>query len=292
MTTDTILRRCVRSLPTLLVVLGLASPASAVEESSTRKETLEFAAGATERVLRVCNITGPVSARGYDGPEVRLVVRETYRGETREDLELAKERLGLRIERDGGAIDVAVGSRCGCRGDCRGGWDRDDRDRIGARHDFELQVPRGVRVELGTVNDGEVTLRDHRGDFRLANVNGSVAALDVAGSGSVTTVNGALTVRFAENPHAETSFRNVNGKIDVTFRPGLAAELGFETLNGEVYTDLPLDDTAVTKASHDARKGRHLLHKTWRTRAAADGGGVELSFTTVNGDIYLRDASR
>ena len=267
----------------------LAAPAAAVEESSTRQETLELTASPGESVLRVCNIAGPVSARGYDGSAVRLTVRETYRGDTREDLARAKERLGLRIEREGGAIDVAVGSRCGCHRDCRNDWnDHDDWDRIGARHELELQVPHGVRVELGTVNEGDVTLRDHRGDFRLSNVNGGVSALGVAGSGKVTTVNGALTVRFTENPRRETSFRNVNGKIDVTFPAALAAHLTFETLNGEVYTDLPLDDTAVTQASHDARKGKHRLQRSWRTRAAADGGGVELSFTTVNGDIYLR----
>jgi hypothetical protein len=282
-----------KHIPALAAALALttllAAPAAAVEESSTREETLEFAAGSTDRVLRVCNITGPVSARGYGGSEVRLTVRETYRGDTREDLARAKERLGLRIEREGGAIDLAVGSRCGCRRDCRDDWnDHDDWDRIGARHELELQVPHGVRVELGTVNEGDVTLRDHRGDFRLSNVNGGISALDVAGSGTVSSVNGPLTVRFTENPRRETSFRNVNGKIDVTFPAGLAAELTFETLNGEVYTDLPLDDTAVTQASHDARKGKHRLKRSWRTRAAADGGGVELSFTTVNGDIYLR----
>lgn len=294
MLTDKTLRRRRGLAPAApLLLLALAAPAGAVEESSTRQETLTFPAGSTERVLRVCNVTGPVSARGYDGAQVRLVVREIYRGDTPADLERAKEVLGLRIERQRGAIDLAVGSRCGCRRSCdENGERRRARDSIGARHDFELQVPRGVRVELGTVNGGDVTLRDHRGDFRLSNVNGSVAALDVAGSGSVTTVNGGMEVRFSENPREATSFRNVNGEIDVTFRPGLAAELSFQTLNGEVYTDLPLEDRAVAKASHDPRKGRHVLRKSWRTRAAADGGGVELSFTTVNGDIYLRDASR
>lgn len=296
MTTDTTFRRS-RRIPATLglsaLLLLLALPASAVEESSTREETLAFPAGAAERVLRVCNVAGSVSARGYDGAAVRLVVRQTFRGDTRGDLARAKEELGLRIEREGGAIDLAAGGRCGCRRDCDGDGKRHDGwDGIGARHDFELRVPRGVRVELGTVNEGDVTLRDHRGDFRLSNVNGPVAALDVAGSGSVTTVNGRVEVRFAENPRRATSFRSVNGEIDVTFRPGLAAELSFRTLNGEVYTDLPLDDTAVARASHDPEKGRHVLRKGWRTRAAGDGGGIELSFTTVNGDIYLRDASR
>jgi hypothetical protein len=283
---------------TALVILALAActaaPAAAIEERSTREETVTFGAGAGERVLRVCNVEGDILARGYAGAEVRVIVRETYRGETREELARAKEALALHIEREASAIELAVGAPCDCRQDCFGkgdrGWD-DRRGRFGARHDFEIQVPRGVRVELRTVNDGGVTLNDHRGGFQLANVNGPVAALDVAGSGSVSTVNGDLEVRFADNPRQPTSFKSVNGRIDVTFRPGLAAALSFQTLNGEVYTDLPLDETPVAEASHDPRQGKYLLRRGWRTRnAPADA--PELSFSTINGDIYLHGPAR
>lgn len=293
MTIQTIRRRQRRSR-TGLALLGLilascaAAPAAAVEERSTREETFTLEAGAGERVLRVCNIEGDVSARGYDGSEVRVTVRETYRGETREALERAKETLALLVEREGGEVELAVGWPCDCRRDCGrwDGWDDED-DRYGARHDFEIQVPHGVRVELRSVNDGKVTLRDHRGGFRLANVNGPVSALDVAGPGSISTVNDDLEVRFAENPREDMRFHNVNGKIDVTFRSGLAAELSFETLNGEVYTDLPLDEAPVTRASRDPRKGKFQLRNGWRTRNAPEGA-PELSFHTINGDIYLR----
>jgi hypothetical protein len=295
--TITIIRRERRRQATFaLLGLALAScaaaPAAAVEESSTREETFRLAVGAGERVLRVCNIEGDVTARGYDGAEVRVSVRETYRGETREALERAKEKLALLVEQDAGEVELAVGWPCDCRRDCGrwNDWD-DDHDRFGARHDFEIQVPHGVRVELRSVNDGEVTLKDHRGGFRLANVNGPVSALDVAGPGSISTVNDDLEVRFAENPREDMKFHNVNGKIDVTFRSGLAAELSFETMNGEVYTDLPLDQAPVTHASRDPRKGKFQLRSGWRTRNAPEGA-PELSFHTINGDIYLRGPAR
>ncbi|MFW6175860.1 MAG: hypothetical protein ACOC7L_03455 [Acidobacteriota bacterium] len=269
-------------------VPSLAADAS-FEETDTLEEsfTLPARPGA---VVRVCNVEGDVTARGHDGRELRLVVHETFRGKTRADLDRAKEKLAVRIDREGDAVDLSVGRPCGCDRDCRNDREHDDWDRFGAHHDFELQVPRRVRVELGTVT-GDMTLREHRGDFRLSNVNGSVHALDVAGSGSVTTVNGGLEVRFAENPREATSFRTVNGRVDVTFQPGLAAELAFKTLNGEVYTDLPLKDGAVARASRDPDRGRHTLRRRWRT-AAAGGDAIELSFATVNGDIYLRGGAR
>ena len=284
----------VASALALATALTASAPALAAdapfEETATLEETFTLPTG-PGAVVRVCNIEGDVTARGHDGRELRLVVHQTFRGDTRADLERAKERLAVRIDREGDAVDLSVGRPCGCERDCRDDRDRDwDWDDSGAHHDFELQVPRGVRVELGTVTGGDVMLRAHRGDFSLANVNGAVQALDVAGSGSVTTVNGSLEVRFAENPREDTSFRTVNGRVDVTFRPGLAAELAFKTLNGEVYTDLPLKDGAVARASRDPDKGRHTLRRRWRTAAATDGDAIELSFATVNGDIYLRGA--
>ena len=294
MTTSS-LRRDRRIGPGLaLLALVAAAPAAAVEESSTRNETFTFAPGAADPVVRVCNLEGDVTATGHDGPEVRVTVRETYRGETAADLARAREELPLRIDESADALEIAVGARCDCRGDCCYGCgdrrDGKDRRRFESHHDIEIRVPRGVRVELRTVNDGDVTLRDHRGDFELANVNGGVRALGVAGSGTAATVNGGVEVRFSENPARDSDFRTVNGTLDVTFPPGLGASFSFQTLNGEVYTDLPLDDRAVSRASHDPDKGRYVLRKSWRTATGA--GGPEISFTTVNGDILLREGSR
>jgi hypothetical protein len=275
----------------VLTAFAGALPAAAVEESSTRTESFTLPAGSSP-VVRVCNVEGDVMATGYDGAEVRMVAHETYRGDSAADVARAREDLALHTEQQGAAVEIAVGSPC----DCRHGRDcGDDRHwqggrHYGAHHDIELRVPRGVRVELGTVNDGDVSLKDHRGDFRLANVNGSVTALGVAGSGSATTVNGDVTVRFTENPSEDSSFRSVNGKLDVTFRPGLAASFEFDTMNGEVFTDLDLDDQTVSRASHNLENGRFKLRKSYRTAGRA--GGPEITFDTLNGDIYLRGEPR
>jgi hypothetical protein len=278
------------ALIALGAILVTAQPAAAAEESSTRNESFTLASGA-DSVVRVCNVEGDVTATGYDGSEVRMVAHETYRGDTAEDVARARKDLALHAEQRGSAVEIAIGSPCNCR---RGHDCGDDRHRqgrhYGAHHDIELRVPHGVRVELGTVNDGDVTLKGHRGDFRLANVNGSVTALGVAGSGSATTVNGGVTVRFTENPSEDSSFRSVNGKLDVTFRPGLAAGFEFDTMNGEVFTDLDLAELTLTRASRDPENGRFRLRKAYRT--AGRDGGPEISFSTLNGDIYLRDGSR
>ncbi len=272
------------------VALGLivARPAAATQETATRNETLRFEPGAVagqERRLRVCNVFGSVTARGYDGDEVRMVVHESFSGDTRAAVDRAKREMALGIGHPEGAIEVYVGHPCGTRHhDDRDGPD----DHAKAEYDIDLEVPQGVAVDLSSVLDGQVTLTGHRGPFRVANVNGPVEATGVSGSGRATSVNGGVTVRFAENPREACTFSSVNGEIDVAFQPDLAADFRFKTLNGDVYSDFPFTYRPVVETSHRREGGMTVLSRKSLSGIRVGGGGAEHSLTTVNGNIYVR----
>jgi hypothetical protein len=286
--------------PTLALLLALAlvpvlslltAPAArAVEESGTRNETLRWD-GAGERVLRVCNIQGSVVARGVSGDTGRLTDRATFRGPSAASVARAQEVMPLEIARHGNVIEVSVGGPCEGEHNHR----RDRNDRWEAVHELEIEVPQGVRTELRTINQGEVRLSDHRGPFELANVNGGVTAEDLTGSGSATTVNGAVRVRFAEAPREACTFRSVNGAVDLAFPSDLAASFRFQTLNGEIYTDFDFDMAprveTVDRQAGDHAKGRYRIRKQWSTAVTIGGGGPEHprhDIQTVNGDITIR----
>ena len=283
---------------TLALALALApiagilfTPAAhAVEETGTRNETLRWD-GAGDRVLRVCNIQGSVIARGVSGDAGRLSDRATFSGPNAASVARAKQAMALEISRHGNVIEVSVGGPCDGEHNHRRGRD----DRWEAVHELEIEVPQGVRTELRTINQGEVRLTRHRGPFELTNVNGGVTAEDLVGSGSASTVNGAVRVRFAEAPREACSFRSVNGAVDLTFPSDLAASFRFQTLNGEIYTDFPFDMAprveTVDRHASDHAKGRYRIHKRWDTAVTIGTGstrGPEHSIRTVNGDITIR----
>ena len=277
------------ALTPVLVIL-LTPAAHAVEETATRDEALRWD-GAGDRVLRVCNIQGSVVARGVSGDAGRLRDRATFSGPTGDSVARAKEVMPLEIARRGNVIEVSVGGPCEGEHDHR----RNRDDRWEAVHELEIEIPQGVRAELRTINQGEVRLTGHRGPFELANVNGGVTAEGVTGSGSATTVNGAVRVIFAEAPREACSFRSVNGAVDLAFPADLAASFRFQTLNGEIYTDFPFDMAprveTVDRSSNDHAKGRYRIHKRWNTAVTIGGGGPghpEHSIQTVNGDITIR----
>jgi hypothetical protein len=157
-------------------------------------------------------------------------------------------------------------------------------------YDFEVEVPRDAVVELRTVLDGAIRARGLGAAYEVRNVNGPVTLEEIAGAGHASTVNGELHVAFRRNPTADCEFQNVNGVVDVTFAPGLAADVRYRTLNGAAWSDFSFAVAPVApRMSEQHEKGRFVLRSSeWQEGIRIGGGGPQLSFATINGNIYLR----
>ncbi|MGH9638812.1 MAG: hypothetical protein ACRD3Y_02020, partial [Bryobacteraceae bacterium] len=119
-------------------------------------------------------------------------------------------------------------------------------------------------------------------------VNGPVTMTGIAGSGDAHTVNGPISVHFAKNPSAASSFKTVNGAVDVYLQKGLSANLRFQTLHGGIYSDFDVNSTAAANASASVEHNGKFVYRSSRRRSARVGaGGPELSFDTLNGSIRL-----
>lgn len=276
-----------------LLALGTLGPGPAADdrrseivERDTLTRTLKFADASAARRLLVDNVNGSVDVTGYDGAEVLLVAVRRIRAESNERLEEAKRDVSLdvREEKDRILIYVDAPWRRNDGSVNYRGWDYHGYD---VEYDFELKVPSTLAMTLKTVNSGDIAARNITGDFEVRNVNGDIDLREIAGSGRATTVNGDVEVTFRKNPTGETSFRTVNGKVDVEFPEPVSANLRLKTMNGDVYTDFPVKHVAQ-KTSFTEKKGGKRIYKSGDSFVVeAGGGGPELSFDTLNGDIYL-----
>jgi DUF4097 and DUF4098 domain-containing protein YvlB len=209
------------------------------------------------------------------------------RGDLRADIERARAELALVTEQEPGRVAFRV-RHTGDAGDCNCGWDRWNGYRV--HYDIEVKVPRSAAIELATVNDGDVVAEGVHGNFTLANVNGAVRLTGARGGGSVSTVNGDVEARFERVPAETTAFKTVNGSLDVTYPAALAANLAFQTMNGDVFTDfdvVTLDEPATVERSNGPSGAfRMRSHRNSAFRVGA--GGTRHTFTTLNGNIYVR----
>lgn len=270
----------------------LAAPASAarrdVEESRTLEEELRFAGPSAANLLVVDNVFGSIRVTAHDGDAVRMVAREVVRARSAADLARARDEAGLAVDAGGATIRLVVdGPFRGREG--RINWHGDLGYEL--HYDFEIQVPRRTRLELRTINDGDVVVDGVEGDFDVANVNGAIEMSRVAGHGKARTVNGGLDVTFTRRPQGECDFATVNGDVDVTFPADLAADLRFKTFNGDVYTEFDYVPVAVARPA-PVRRGGSTVWKSLGPGARVGGGGPEISFDTLNGNVYIRKPAR
>ncbi len=142
--------------------------------------------------------------------------------------------------------------------------------------DFDVQVPRGVRLAARTVN-GEVEIRGLDADAEAHTVNGSVT-LETRGRAEATTVNGSVRARLSSMGVKESlAFKTVNGSITLELPDDASADVTAKNVNGGIETDFPIT----------IRRAGFMGHEL---RGTIGRGGPPLDLSTVNGSIHLRKA--
>ena len=108
--------------------------------------------------------------------------------------------------------------------------------------DLELKIPQDVKLKAGTVNDGEVTVENVRGELEVNNVNDKITLTNISGSVVANTVNGDVEVTFKTiDPKAPMAFSTLNGDVNVTLPADTKANLKLKSDNGDVFSDFDID---------------------------------------------------
>jgi hypothetical protein len=280
-------------LPAVLLQAGPPAADFRVRSESTISRTLRFT-GAGEQTLDVRAIHGSIHVVGADRSDVQLDARKTARAVTEADLRAAERDVDLDLVERDARIEAIVlepeGSTCGDDSDYRTGrsWD----PAYVVRFDFTIQVPRGTRLRLCTINGHEILVEGTAGDFELDNVNGRITMSNVRGSGSARTVNGAITASFAEPPRDASEFKTTNGNVAITLPSDLSADLRMKTFNGGLFTDFDLQSLPQPVPVAERRGGRFVYHSNQFTLMRAGRGGPELTLETFNGNVRVLQAAR
>lgn len=294
--------RPLAAVAALLAVLGLgAAPARAhdsdddfrVVEHGAAHRTIAFAGASADghRAIVVDNWIGPVVVTGEDRSDVALDVAETWSAKDAAAMARARREVSLAVAAvagDDGAPTVRVRAEGPFR--CPDGSERCRRPELPyeVRYALTLRVPRGVDLDLRTVNGEEVRVAGVRpAHFEIRNVNGELHLADLAGSGTAATVNGPIEASWATAPTGDSQFVTVNGEVAITAPADLHADLTVSTLNGEAWTDF--DTTVLANGAPAAeREGGRTRWTSSPRRMRIGGGGPRLELQTVNGSITLR----
>jgi hypothetical protein len=222
------------------------------------------------QTLEVINTNGEIGANPASGDAARVV---GIRGGSDDDHDLFIEV----VEYSDGVTICAVYARDKAPGRChRGGvssesgnWWHGRRAKI----NFDVQVPRGVRLNALTTNGG-VHCLNLGSVVQAATTNGDVE-VSTSEWASAKTTNGGVRVSMGNAKWSgELELKTTNGSVSVTLPSSAEFQVDAATTNGGIQTDFPI--------TVQGRFGPKSLSGT------VGGGGRELKVATTNGGIELK----
>jgi DUF4097 and DUF4098 domain-containing protein YvlB len=162
--------------------------------------------------------------------------------------------------------------------------------------DYRVRVPGHVVVQKVSTSNGDIELKETKGDTKVMTSNGDVDLKDVVGILQVQTANGDIDIRGAtviieartSNGDILAQIRQIldggveiatsNGSIDLFVSGKLNADLNCTTSMGEVsIDDIGLQSRFTTRTGSSVQL-RGLIGK----------GGALIRVQTSNGDIRLK----
>jgi hypothetical protein len=160
--------------------------------------------------------------------------------------------------------------------------------------DLDLKIPQDVKLQIGTVNDGEVTVDNVRGELEVNNVNDKITLTNISGSVVANTVNGDVNVTFKTvDPKAPMSFSTLNGDVNVTLPADTKANLKLKSDNGDVFSDFDIDiDKTPAKIDKTTEPGLYKIKKDDWVSGKINGGGPEMMMKNMQGNIYVKKGAK
>lgn len=237
------------------------------------------------------NIFGSITVEGYDGEKIILEVAKKIKADNQEDLELGKRELQLKIEVDGNTAIIHPDAPYITfdKQELGFNWCQDyNEPKYGHRMDFKVKVPKDTRLNIGTINDGEVLVQNSVGTFlKVSNINGGIALNNVKGETHLNCINGDVSITYIDNPHTDSRYYSLNGDINVSYQSGLSANVSFKTMNGELFTDFDVERQFVkTTKSNDVDKAKFKYESTPTMQIGK--GDIALDFETLNGNVFIK----
>jgi Putative adhesin len=212
--------------------------------------------------LEIININGRITAEPAAGGTVEILTDRTVKSLSDDQ---AREILGqIEMREEVGDARVRVEVRA-------------PRFRGASNHEIKwtIKVPKGVSVDLRTVNGG-VHLNGLQGDVRARSTNGGIVGSElIASNVEASVTNGGVEINLARAPsNGSIDLESVNGGVSLSLPPDSKADITARCVNGGISINgLELEITGE-------QTKRRLAGKL-------NGGGTRVSMETVNGGVKI-----
>ncbi len=260
----------------LTTALFCATQTGFGQETHSDTLSVPFSDPSRSGMITVTVMSGSITVEGHDEKHVfiesRARVRERHDNRRKDGLRLIPNTsAGLKVEEEDNEMKIHTNS-----------WSR--------RSDLFIKAPRKVSMKLQTMNSGKLIIENIEGEIEANNMNGSIHMDGISGTVVAHSANGKVVVAFDKiTPEKPMSFISMNGTIDVTFPANAKLDAKMRTDHGEIYTDFDIEmQRNVRKEERNRERGRYSITVDKEMFGRINGGGPEMQFRTMNGNIYIR----
>jgi len=265
-----------------LLLLGLLIGSNFFGQS-TEQLTVPLSSPGKPYSLKVQLVTGSIKVVSYDGKDV-IINATPRRGDDEEGSKAAKN--GMKRISSAGGFEVTA-------------KEADNTVTVNTGNpnkavDLDLKIPQDVKLKIGTVNDGEISVENVRGELEVTNVNDKITLTNISGSVVANTVNGDIVVTFSKlDPNAPMAFSTLNGDVKVTLPADTKANLKLKSDNGEIFSDFEVVvDKTPGKIDKTSAPGMYKIKKDDWVYGKINGGGAEMLMKNMEGDIVIKKAGK
>jgi len=268
----------------------------AQEFRETIKKELQFASSNSKNVLHVQNVNGSIAVEGYNGSTILVEVKKVIKAKNQAYLETGKQEIGISIEEKGNEIFVFLDSPWTYFDFDKGrfshneNYNYSDRPKYRYHLDFTVKVPKNTGLNVGTMNSGDIFVKDVQGSLMMVNnLNGAITLENVSGKTDANALNKDINITYHSNPREDSSYHSLNGDINVIFKDGLNADVSFKSLNGDLYTNFDTTTLQAKVTQKEVKGNKGVKYKVDSNESFRIGsGGIKLDFQLLNGDALVK----
>jgi hypothetical protein len=249
---------------TAIVVCGLAAA-----QDGDGRVVVPSPAGGHARQVKVHVLNQSITVKTYAGADVIVETGGSHRAAAAGGMRRIDGPRGLTIDEENSVISIHADPTL--------------------QGPVALTVPADISVDLHTLN-GNLSVEGVHGEVDTDTLNGHTEVTGISGTVVAHSLNGPIHVTMDRvDPSKPLSFSSLNSVIDVTLPADVKANVQFKTMRSDIYSDfeIRLGQTAAM-SKDDSGQLKFRLRFDQNFEGIINGGGVQATFHTLHGTIYLR----
>ncbi len=159
-------------------------------------------------------------------------------------------------------------------------------------YDIEIKVPVNSSLKLSGGNLNLISVENVSGEIETEAGSGKIKLLNVSGPVTANSNMGDIEVVLNRlMPDKPMSFATFNGDIDVTLPADAKVNLRIKSNQGDLFSDFDVNLRSAPAEPEKLSTRDNVRFKVTLDRSAVgsiNGGGAELKFQNLNGNIYIR----